>query len=506
MTDRIVLGVDCGTHSLRASLYRTDGARLAEASHPFPTARPQPHWAEQDPDDWWVALREAVGRCLGDGGVKGSDVAAIAVDGTSFTGVFCREDGRPLRPALLWMDIRAAAEAREVEESGHPVLEACGGRVSPEWMLPKAMWVARNEPEVYAEADRFVEGMDWVTHRLCGRWVTATGSAAGKRHWTPDGGWPEDLYARMDLPDLAYKSPDEVVYVGDPVGTLLPEAAEALGLSPDCIVSHGGMDGWAAPVGLDCLRPGCAALSLGTSNVIVTETKTPARIEGVMGPFPDGIRRDRWVYEAGQTSGGSVVDWVLKVMGAAFGDGAHRAIEERAAALPPGSEGLVVFDAFQGNRTPYFDPEARGHIAGLRLHHDREHLYRAVLEGCAYGMRNLFEALESGGCAIQEVRVAGSGAGNGLLLRILAAVTGRPMLVPAVTQASSLGAAACAAVACGAHEGLEAAGAAMAPAFETVWPEDDFEVYDAYFEAYRDTYRQMKETMHRLSEASRKTR
>lgn len=502
MESRLVLGIDCGTQSLRAALYRSDGALLAEASRPYPTVQPRIHWAEQDPRDWWEALRAAVPEVLSRAGVKAADVAAIACDGTSCTLVFCREDGTPLRPAILWMDIRASAEAAEVEETGDPILDYCGRRVSAEWGLPKAMWVARHEPEIYVDADRVVEGADWLVHRLTGRWVTATGNAASKRHWTPDHGWPAGLYEAVDVPDLVEKSPDEVVYAGDVVGLLTPGAAEALGLTTRCVATHANMDGWIAPVGMDALGPGRAALTLGTSSVVVAETATPAIIEGVMGPFPDGIRRDYAVYEAGQTSSGSAIQWALNLGNIRIGSEAYVALEQEAAALPPGSRGLVVFDAFQGNRTPYFDPLARANLCGLTLSHGLAHVYRAVLEGSAYGLRNVLDALERGGRRVQEVRVTGSGAGNRLWLRIIASVTGRPLLVSSVTQATALGAAVCAAVAADAHPDLAAAAAAMAPPFETEWPAHGFEVYDGYYQAYLDTYRQLKGTMHWLSTTS----
>ncbi|MBN2309820.1 MAG: xylulose kinase [Candidatus Hydrogenedentes bacterium] len=500
MADTCVLGVDCGTQSLRAAVYRADGTQLAQASRPYPTRCARVNWAEQDPRDWWDALCGAVPDCLARAGVSGRDVAAIACDGTSFTGVFCREDGTPLRPAILWMDLRAAEEARRVEATQHAVLDYCGRHISAEWLLPKALWVRDHEPEVFDEAARIVEGADWLVHRLTGRWVTSTGNAAGKRHWTPDGRWPEDLYEAVGLDGLARKSPDEVRYVGEPAGALLSDAAAALGLSADCIVAHAGMDGWTAPIGKDCFAPGCASLTLGTSTVVIVETDKPALIDGAMGPFPEGIRRGYSVYEAGQTSGGSTIGWYLGLVGAANDAAAYARLEEEARRIPPGAEGLVVFDAWRGNRTPYFDPGARGVIAGLTLEHSPAHLYRAILEGCALAVRNVLETLAGGGRAVREIRACGTGAGNGLWVDIIATATGCPILVSHEKQATCLGSAICAAVACGAHEDLESAAAAMATPFETVTPSSGIDVYDGLFESYLETYRQVRPIVARLSQ------
>ncbi|MDQ1257051.1 MAG: hypothetical protein QG656_1652, partial [Candidatus Hydrogenedentes bacterium] len=389
-----------------------------------------------------------------------------------------------------------------IEATGDEALNHCGRRVSPEWLLPKVLWVRENEPDTYDSADYIVEGADWLTFGLTGRWVTSNSNASGKRHWAPDTGWPEALYNRLGLGGLIDKSPMQVVYLGQPVGMLHPNAAAVLGLAPHCIVTHGGMDGWTALVGKNCFAPGAASLTLGTSNVLTAETAAPALIDGIMGPFPDGIRRGYSTYEAGQASGGSIVQWLMTLIGRADDPNAHRALENAAADLPPGAEGLVVFDAFRGNRTPYFDPLARGTICGLTLEHGQAHLYRAVLEGCAYGIRNVLATLERGGHAVTELRACGSGSANALYTRIIADITGKRLLVSAEKDATCLGSAMCAAVAARVYPDLPAAAEAMTPRFETVEPSDDRAVYDDYFGAYLDIYRQMKLTMHRLAQES----
>ncbi len=490
----LVLGVDCGTQSLRAALYDTSGALLAQAASPYPTRCPHINWAEQSPDDWWNALCSSVRQCLAEAKVSPRDIAAIACDGTSFTGVFCTETGEPLRPAILWMDLRAADEARRVEATRDAALESCGGRISAEWFLPKSLWVAAHEPDLYARTDRVIEGVDWLIHRLTGRWVTSNSNASGKRHWTPSGGWPSTFYASLGMPRLVEQSPDAVVYLGDAVGTITADAAHALGLDPSCIVSHAGMDGWTSPVGKDCFEEGTVSLTLGTSTVLIAETSGPKRIDGVMGPFPDGIRRERFAYEAGQASGASIIGWAAKMLARD-----HETLAAEAAAIPPGSDGLVVFDAWRGNRTPYFDPLARGTICGLTLEHTPGHMYRAVLEGCAFGIRNVVETIERGGIPVREFRACGSGTGNPLWTQIIADVTGTPLRISREKHATCLGSAMCAAVACGAYSSLEAAASAMAPEFDTIEPSCESDRYKDYFEAYLGIYRGLKGTMHRLA-------
>lgn len=501
----LVIGIDCGTQSLRAALYRPDGFCLAAAAHPYPTSRPGVNRAEQNPEDWWHALKCCVRQCMEQARVHREEVAALACDGTSCTVVFSRADGRPIRPALLWMDIRAGLEAREVEATNDPVLRNCGGRVSAEWLLPKVMWINRHEPDVYNASHKIVDSADWLVHRLTGRWITSNSNAAAKRHWTPDGGWPSNLYAGVGLSEIDVRSPDDVVYLGQPAAPLLAEAADALGLSAKCVVSHAGMDGWTAPIGKGCFTPGCASLTLGTSTVLILETDAPKYIDGAMGPYPDGIRKGLWNYELGQTSGGSTIQWLMSILGSGrSGAELHQQLEIEARSVPAGSAGLVVFDAWRGNRTPYFDPDARGTILGLTLEHGPAHLYRAVLEGCAYGLRNVIELMDRGGCPIDVVRACGSGTANRLWLEIIAAVTGKPIQVSSEKHATCLGSAICAATAAGLYPTLEAAADKMAPQFETIYPDGHIHVYNECFGAYLRIYDKMKETMAGLARLSEK--
>ncbi|HEO70742.1 MAG TPA: hypothetical protein ENN80_05715, partial [Candidatus Hydrogenedentes bacterium] len=326
---------------------------------------------------------------------------------------------------------------------------------------------------------------------------------SGKRHWAPGDGWPTGLYERLGVGDLPHKSPADIAYLGEPVDHLRPEAADALGLSPTCLVGHGGMDGWTAYVGKNCFAANTASLTLGTSTVVIAETTSPACIDGIMGPFPDGIRRAFGVYEAGQTSGGSILAWYIDMLGT--GPDAHEHLAREAAAIAPGSDGLIVFDAWRGNRTPYFDPLARGTICGVTLEHGRAHIYRALLEGCAYGVRNVLDTLEAGGCPLDELRVCGSGSANDLYVDILASVTGKSLLLSHEKDATCLGSAMCAAVAAAFHPDLPTAASAMAPAFTPHEPGPEAETYACYFQHYLRTYEQMRETMHRLASLSEDT-
>ena len=150
------------------SLVDHHGRTVASGVSPIETAYPRPTWAEQDPGTWWSAARSAVRSARQAAGVGPDEIAAIGLDCTACTVVACDDDGKPLCPALLWMDQRAFREADDISATGDPVLRYVSGRVSPEWMLPKALWLKRNKPDLYRSAARVVEGTDWMMHRLTG--------------------------------------------------------------------------------------------------------------------------------------------------------------------------------------------------------------------------------------------------------------------------------------------------------------------------------------------------
>jgi len=184
----LVLGIDGGTESLRAGLFdAASGAPLAFGVAPYPTTFPHPSWAEQQPDDWWEALGAAVRSALSQAGAAAADVAALALDTTCCTVVALDAEHRPLRPALLWMDVRASAEADAVAACGDAALRVNGGGqapVSAEWMLPKALWLKRHEPGVWAAAKTLCEYQDYLNLRLTGRRVASVNNASVRWHYS----------------------------------------------------------------------------------------------------------------------------------------------------------------------------------------------------------------------------------------------------------------------------------------------------------------------------------
>ncbi len=503
-----VVGIDCGTQGLRSVVVDAQGRVLGEASQEFDISYPRPAWAEQDPDDWWAAACATVPAALREAGVSAEDVVGVSVDGTSCTVVACKRDGTPLRPAILWMDQRAHEEAAAITATKNPILKYVSWQESPEWMLPKAWWLSKHEPDVYAAAELIIEETDWLMHKLTGKWTASLCNVTCKWNYArPEGGWPTGLLEEIGLTSLLEKWPEEVLPMGQVAGELTSEAAEALGLKAGTAVAEGGIDAYAAMVGVGVVRPGRMALVMGTSTCHMALCDRGIFESHVWGPYPDALLEGTWVLEGGQTATGAIVDWLADNFGyreeleaQRTGRNRFELLDEKAAAVPPGAQGLLVLDYWQGNRTPIRDPLARGVVVGLSLSHGIGHLLRAIYEGTAMGTRHILEDLTAAGFKPDGIYACGGGTRSELWLQIHADVCQVPIYTTAIPEATALGTAMCAAVGAGMFDSLPAAADEMVRITREVAPRPELRVlYDELFDKYVKTYWALKEVMHFLA-------
>jgi len=232
--DRYVLGIDLGTESARAGIFDLEGRAVATAATTYALTHPRPGWAEQDPDEWWSALVASVREAMQEAGAGADRIAGLSVDATTCTVVALDDSGRHLRPAIMWMDVRASDQARRIGESSDPArrYNAGGtGPVSAEWLPSKLLWLKEKEHETYDGAAHIVDAPDWATFRLTGRLTANVNTAATRGFHDGDaGGWPTGFYEEIGLEDVFEKLPPDVVALGEHVDGLSEAAAEELGL------------------------------------------------------------------------------------------------------------------------------------------------------------------------------------------------------------------------------------------------------------------------------------
>lgn len=510
MEDAYVLGIDYGTESCRVAIFDLSGRPVEFAATGYPTLHPGAGRAEQRPEDWWDALRSSARQALAASGVRPEQIVGIGSDATTMTVVALDADGHALRPAILWMDVRATEQAARAASSTSVARRYNGGGTAPataEWYPFKAAWLREHEPDTYRRAHRLVDAPDWLTHRLTGEWSVNINSAALRMYHDRDhGGWPVDFYEHVGCGDVFDKLPERVLDLGTPVGGLSREAAEWLGLRPGTPVAQGPADAWAGQIGLGVVTPGRLALITGSSHVITGQTDRAVSGRGFFGAYTDGVVPGQYTVEAGQSSTGSVLRWFKDhfahdavAEAGRRGISAYDVLNERSAHLPPGADGLVVNEWFQGNRTPYTDSKARGLVWGLTLAHTPAHLWRALQEGICFGTAANLAVMEEAGVRVDELVACGGFTRSRELMQRHADVAGKPITLTEVADAVALGSAMVGAVGAGVYPDLAAAAAAMVRDRGTIEPDAArHEQYAPYLDLYRSAYPQMARLTHEL--------
>lgn len=490
--DELLLGIDIGTSTSKGVLATTSGEVVAAAERPHGLSLPRPGWAEHDAEAvWWTDFaalsRELIGRLP-----AGARVSAVCASGIGPCLLPADSEGRPLRPAILYgIDTRATAEIQDLTErfGADALLRRGGSPLTSQAVGPKLLWLQRNEPEVWERTQRFFMASSYVVHRLTGEYVLDHHSAsqcdplydlAGNR-WAED--WVAEVAPGLPMPRLLW--PTEVA------GSVTPQGEAATGIPAGTPVAAGTIDAWAEATSVHVHEPGDLMLMYGTTMFLIEFTREPLsdpRLWGTAGVFP-GTRN----LAAGMATSGALTAWVREIAGSP----PYEELVREAAGVPPGSSGLVVLPYFAGERTPLYDPDARGVVAGLTLSHGRGHLYRAMLEGTAYGLRHILETMREAGGGGERLVAVGGGTRGGLWTRIVSDVTGRVQELPQRTVGASYGDALLAGIAAGVVESE----AEWNPTAEVVEPDPaNREVYDRLYRVYRELYPATHEQVHALAE------
>lgn len=509
-TGPYVIGLDGGTEGLRVGIFDTDGRPVVFVRTPYATEYPRPGWAEQDPEEWWNAVVSGIRSALSRTGIAGGDIASITLAATSCSLVCLDASGAPLRPAIIWMDVRAGDEANEVAACGSESLRLSGGKhASAEWLPSKALWLSRNQPEIYNRTTWLAEYVDFITWRLSGERTASLNTAAIRSYYDAEnGGWPHELFSTLGLHDLEDKLPDTVLPMGAVAGALSRSAQEELGLPSSVSIVVGGADALVAQIGMGTVVPGELALITGSSHLALLQSEKRTHGDGTFGGYPHAVIEGQYTIEGGQTSTGSMLEWYRRLID----DGEYSAkffesLTPLAELLPVGSEGLLVLDHWQGNRTPYIDARSRGALMGLTLSHRREHIYRALIESVCFGTENTLERFRDQGHEITRAVVCGGAVNSPLWLQLHANVSALTLEVNDVAEAATLGSAILGAVGSGLFPTINDAVTAMVHSSRVIEPDMDAHAeYLPFFEAYKEAYKKLRDVLHFLASAQRAQR
>jgi xylulokinase len=486
-----VIGADIGTGSTKAVLTTLDGTVQAVARRDHAPDLPRPGWAEMDPDrDWWGDVVEVLAELT----AVQPDVAAVCVSGLGPCVVQTDEELRPRRSAILYgVDTRATREIAEITEQlgADAILERCGKDLSSQAIGPKLAWLRHEAGESWRPQDQWFSAHTYVVARLTGEWVLDhhTASQCDPFYDIHAQGWATD-WANAVLPGLALP---RLVWPSEQVGVVHGAAAAATGLAEGTPVVVGTVDAWAEAFSVGVRRPGDLMLMYGSTMFFVQVLTTPTSVRGLW--TTSGVEPSSHTLAAGMATSGTITTWLQDLTGGV----PFETLVGEAAAVPAGSEGLVMLPYFSGERTPIYDPLARGVIAGLTLRHGRGHLLRAAYEGIACGVRQILEHFEVAAGRPERIVAVGGGTQGGLWTQIVSDVCGVEQQVPAQTIGASYGDALLAAI-----------GVRLVPS-GTDWARPDHVVrpdpstastYAELFQTYTELYPATRAQIHRLARSA----
>ena len=487
----LLLGIDIGTSSSKGVLTRPDGQLVAQAVREHDTSSPRPGWAEHDAETvWWRDFTELAAE-LTAGAPRGETLAGVGVSGIGPCLLPVDGDGTPLRPAILYgVDTRSGDQiAEQTERYGEDeIMRRCGSALTSQALGPKFAWIRQREPEVYGRMRRWYMASSFLVHRLTGAYVLDHHSASQcdplydlrGRRWIEE--WCEETAPGLEWPQLVW--PAQVV------GEVTAAAAGATGIPAGTPVVAGTIDAWAESAAVGATGTGDLMLMYGTTMFLV---------DVVGEPVPDprlwstaGVFEGTSCLAGGMATSGAVTSWLRDLTGTGYGT-----LTEEAGALPPGAEGLLMLPYFAGERSPLFDPDARGVVAGLTLRHGRAHLYRAALEATAFGVRHNLTAMREAGGDLRRIVAVGGGARE-LWTQIVSDVTGLEQSVPRHTIGAAYGDAFLAGV--GTRLATREDITDWNPVESTVVPDTGRgRIYDELYGHYLALYTSTRETVHALA-------
>jgi len=503
MTAGQAIGIDVGTTGVKGILIDAEGHLLAEHTIPHDLSSPHPGWAEEDPADWENGALGVLAELAKHPACRPDQITAIGVSGMVPALVMLDEDGQPLRPSIQQNDARAVAEVAELTEriDQDRLYALTGGFTNQQHIAPRLLWVQRNEPDVWARTRTLLGSYDYVTARLAGvhpatcsleiNWAIESGLFdLREEHWIPD------LLAEVELTENHFPP---VHHSTDVVGTLDPDIASQTGLPAGIPLIAGSADHVASALAAGLREDGDTLIKFGGAGDILYCASTPLTHPKLFIDAHDVP--EKYLLNGCMAASGSLVKWFVgDILGRPVDKETLRALDEAAARVPPGSEGVIVLPYFLGEKTPLMDPLARGVIFGLDLHHGPEHIFRAILEAVIFGFRHHLDVLREAGHTPRRIVATNGGVSSSLWRAIAADAIGETVTSFRGHPGSSLGVAFVAGMAGGLFSGWEEIDRFLTERIVNTPNREATAVYDSRYEVYRELYRRLQDLFPRVAD------
>lgn len=499
--EKLLLGIDIGTSGCKVAVFDLDGRVVAQSTKSYNVYYPGAGFVEQNPQEWWDGVCEAIQEIFLSARLSPKQISGIGIDGQSWSCIPVDKAGNLLYNTPIWMDTRSSEiSKRVVERVGlDKIFNISGNSFEPAYSTPKMLWFKENKPDVYKNAHMFLQSNSYIAYKLTGKYTQDVSQGYGVHAFNMKTAKYEDAFceelgiAREKLPEI-YKC-HEVV------GEVTNAAAEATGLAPGIPVVAGGLDACCGTLGAGVTDIGqtqeqggqaggmsiCLGEALGHPKLILSFHVIP----------------DLWLLQGGSVGGGGTIKWFKQELGGfeaeqenKTGVNAFKIMDDEAATVNPGSDGVIFLPYMAGERSPIWDKDAKGVFFGLGYNKTRSHMIRSVLEGCAFALEHNLKTAESIGVKVDVLNAMGGAANSRLWTQIKADVTGKVIKVPTSDTATTLGAAILAGVGTGEYKSFREAVDRTVNITRIHEPDmNKHEIYKKSFEIYLEIYKNLKDTM-----------
>jgi len=498
--EKLLMGIDIGTSSCKVAVFGLDGIPRAMASRDYETIHDRPGWAEQNPDDWWMACCEAIKECLAV--VNSENIVGIGVDGQSWSCIPVDENGNVLANTPIWTDTRTNEICRELSDSdtGKKLVEISGNPLGAGYTTGKIIWFYREKPDIYNKTAFFLQSNSFIVYRLTGIVSQDICQCYGIHTYDVATGKLDKELCKAAGIDYGKLPP--VYECKDVVGVVTEEAASLTGLKPGTPVVAGGLDAACGALGVGVCSPGDTQEQGGQAGGMSICLDQPYKEKNLI--LSRHVVDGCWLLQGGTIAGGAAMKWLADSIGEAEKLIARQLsvshlerLDQLAQSAPPGSGGLIFLPYLSGERSPLWDPNACGMFFGIDFSTTRGQFYRAVMEGTAFALLHNLKTAASAGAEIKALNAMGGATRSDIWMQIKADVTGMPIQTfESGNYASTLGAALLAGVGTGCWSGFEEACRDTVRIKKAYIPNDkNKSIYQKTFELYLELYEQTKTSM-----------
>ena len=496
-----LIGIDIGTSACKVAIFERSGSVVAAASGDYPVYYPEEGWAEQNPEEWWDAVCRAVRKVIVNSGIQAEQIAGIGIDGQSWSAIAVDKAGNVLTNTPIWMDTRAQSicDRLNQEIGADNIFQVVGNSLQPSYTTAKILWYKENLPEIYGKIYKILQSNSYIAYKLTGAMTQDISQGYGLHCFDMrTGQWDDRMCERLGIPREFLP---EICASDQVVGTVTGKAAEESGLAEGTPVVAGGLDAACGTLGAGVIHPGETQEQGGQAggmSICIDEYKADPRL--ILGYH---VVPGQWLLQGGTTGGGGVMRWFEhefadyeRVMAKDKGESSLDQLNEIAEKVAPGSDGVVFLPYMSGERSPIWNPHAKGVFYGLDFAKTKGHMVRACMEGVALSLKHNLDVAEEAGAEVEVLRAMGGSANSILWTQIKSDITGKEVVVPSSDTATTLGAAILAGIGVGMYRDYDEAISLTVKETRRHKPDlSNREVYDKTYETYLNLYKSLESMM-----------